>query len=88
MEKDVITIDEVNHRVMLQDKLAKTPFLSFRWRPDMRWGFECKCSNYTLLAEGEREGWRDLVLADPVTLKKLAKILSKPVTETFEMAVI
>lgn len=89
-ESDLLTIDDNmhgtgQHAVVDYDKKMKTPFQSFRWRPDMRWGFFCKCNNDNRLAPQERDDFDKLVDGDPVSLERIAKSLDIPDEKQFSM---
>lgn len=74
-ESDVITVDELNHRVTDYKGKFNTPFLAFRWRPDSKWGFSCKCGNNNQLANNEADEFDNLVKGDPLSVKRIAESL-------------
>lgn len=84
-EEDVLTIDNQNHRVGITERKLNTNFLSFRWRPDMVWGFMCKCGNDNRLAPEEADDFDNLVAGDPISLKKIADSLKIPDSKQFKM---
>lgn len=77
-QNDVVTIDERQHLPKMYDKFARTPFTSFRYRPDEKYGWQCSCGNYDLLADQEKKHWKDLVTGDSLRLEQIAKMLSEP----------
>lgn len=84
-DSDVLTIDEHSHTVIDYVKKLKTPFQSFRWRPDMKWGFFCACNNDNRLAPQEEKDFDTLVDGDPVSLKRIADSLKIPDEKQFKM---
>lgn len=85
---DIITVDEQSHRVVDYEGKFQTPFRAFRWRGDMKWGFECGCGNNNQLAPSEADSMDKLVQGDPVTVKKIAASLLIPDEKQFEMRAI
>lgn len=84
-ESDVHTFDELNHRVMYSEKVLRTPMLGFRWRPDLKWGFRCKCGNNNLLAPQEEKDMDKLVDGDPISMKVIADSLKIPDEKQFKV---
>lgn len=84
-KSDIITIDESQQRVVDYDGKFDTPFNAFRWRPDLKWGFECKCGNNNQLAPQEKDDMSKLVQGDPISLKRIAESLLIPDDKQFEM---
>lgn len=87
-ESDVLSIDEVGHRVIDYDNKLTTTFRSFRWRPDLKWGFECMCGNENRLAPQEAGDFDKLVKGDELSVKKIAANLLIPDEKQFEMRAI
>lgn len=85
-ESDVLAIDDVNHVVGDTDKKLITNFLSYRWRPDVKWGFLCKCGNDNRLAPMESNDFDKLVDGDPESVKKIAASLLIPDEKQFEVS--
>lgn len=86
-QSDLLTIDEGSHQVIDYEGKFKTPFRSFRWRSDMRWGFHCECGNDNRLAPSEAHDMDRLVQGDEQSIKKIAASLLIPDEKQFEMAV-
>lgn len=84
-ESDILTIDNQLHAVVNYEKKMLTPFQSFRWRPDMKWGFFCKCNNDNRLAPQEEEDMDKLVDGDPISVKRIADSLKIPDEKQFAM---
>jgi len=87
-KSDVLTIDNSNPMkevVVDYEGKFKSPFRAFRWRGDMRWGFECGCGNNNQLAPSEAEDMDKLVQGDPITVKKIAASLLIPDDKQFRM---
>lgn len=82
---DVLTIDDMGHQVIDYENKLNTTFKSFRWRPDLKWGFECLCGNENRLAPQESEDFDKLVKGDSESLKKIAANLLIPDETQFEM---
>lgn len=82
---DILTIDENSHVVTDYEGKFQTPFRSFRWRSDMKWGFHCGCGNDNRLAANEAESMDKLVMGDEQSIKKIAASLLKPDAKQFEM---
>lgn len=87
-ESDIIIIDNEIHAVVDYEKKMLTPFRSFRWRPDSKWGFFCKCSNDNRLAPMEANDMDKLVQGDPISLQRIAESLLIPDEKQFEMRAI
>lgn len=84
-ETDVLTVDGANHYVKETERQFDTNLLAFRWRPDLMWGFQCKCGNDNRLAPQEADQFDKLVKGDPLSLKKIAASLLVPDAKQFEM---
>ncbi len=84
-ESDVHTMDDQAHQVTYSEKILRTPILGFRWRPDNKWGFHCRCGNYNLLAPQESVDFDKLVDGDDESLKRMFKSLSTPDETQFRM---
>lgn len=51
-----------------------TPIVSCRFRPDLKWGFQCQCGNDSRLAKEEIPQVKTLVqAADDSVIKKIVK---------------
>lgn len=89
-EHDTITClsDGVNHSVMDYEKKLNTPFNSFRWRPDHKWGFYCKCGNDNRLAPEEADNFDNLVKGDEMSLKRITESLLIPDDKQFHLEVV
>lgn len=87
-ESDILVIDDVNHVVGDTDRKLLTNFLSYRWRPDLKWGYLCKCGNDNRLAPQEADEFDKVVQGDPVTVKKIAASLLIPDEKQFSMRTI
>lgn len=87
-ESDVHTFDDNEHKLIYSEKVMLTPLLGVRWRPDMQWGFRCKCGNNNLLAAREADDMNKLVAGDEVTIANIAASLMIPDEKQFEMAVV
>lgn len=72
---DVITVDDRTHQVIDYEGKMNTNFQSFRFRPDLQWGFYCECGNDNRLANNEAENFDKLVKGDPISLQKVAESL-------------
>jgi hypothetical protein len=81
----VITVDENSHVVTDYEGKIKTPFRSFRWRPDLKWGFYCHCGNDNRLAPQEASDIDKLVDGDEASIQKIAASLLIPDSKQFEM---
>ncbi len=86
-ESDVLVIDQDNHFVGETDRKLLTNFLSFRWRPDIKWGFLCKCGNDNRLAPQEADEFDKVVQGDPITVQKIADSLLIPDEKQFRMEI-
>lgn len=84
-ESDIIAIDNQLHAVVDYEKKMTTPFRSFRWRPDLRWGFFCQCNNDNRLAPQEESDMDKLVDGDPLSLQRITDSLKIPDEAQFEM---
>src|SRR5690348_16540302 len=84
-ESDIITIDNQLHAVVDYKKKLLTPFQSFRWRPDLKWGFFCKCNNDNRLAPQEEPDFDKLVDGDQISVKRIADSLKIPDEKQFNM---
>lgn len=89
-DSDVITVDDNlggsgQRAVVDYVKKLKTPFRSFRWRPDLKWGFYCKCQNDNRLAPQEEADFDNLVDGDPISLERIAASLKIPDEKQFSM---
>jgi hypothetical protein len=87
-ESDIHTFDENTHTVVYSDKVMLTPILGIRWRPDLKWGFRCKCGNTNLLAPQEEKDMDKLVAGDPISVKRIAASLKIPDNEQFKMVAV
>lgn len=87
-QSDVITVEASNplkQVVVDYEGKFKSPFRAFRWRSDMKWGFECQCGNNNQLAPSEAEDMDKLVQGDPLSIKKIAASLLIPDDKQFIM---
>lgn len=84
-ESDILQIDDQNHVVGETEKKLLTNFLSFRWRPDQRWGFLCKCSNDNRLAPMEANDFDKIVAGDPISVDRIAQSLLIPDEKQFNL---
>lgn len=84
-QSDVLNIDNRNHFVGETEKKLVTNFLSYRWRPDLKWGYLCTCGNDNRLAPQEENDFDKLVAGDPITVQKIADSLKIPDEEQFTM---
>lgn len=84
-ESDILNIDDANHFVGDSEKKLLTNFLSYRWRPDLRWGYLCRCGNDNRLAPQEEPDFDKLVDGDPITVQRIADSLKIPDEKQFEM---
>ncbi len=50
-----------------------TPIISARYRPDMKWGFECQCGNDSRVAPEEKDDLHFLVQGGEHAIEKIAK---------------
>lgn len=82
-ETDILLIDDTLHAVVDYEKKIKTPFRSFRWRPDLKWGFYCQCENDNRLAPQEEKDFDKLVDGDPLSLQRIAASLKIPDEKQF-----
>lgn len=84
-EFDILTIDNQEHAVVDYEKKMQTPFRSFRWRPDLTWGFFCKCNNDNRLAPQEKDDIDKLVQGDPFSVDRIIKSLDIPDEKQFSV---
>jgi hypothetical protein len=84
-ESDILTIDNSLHAVVDYEKKIKTPLRSFRWRPDLKWGFFCECNNDNRLAPQEADDMDKLVDGDPISIQRIADSLMIPDEQQFQM---
>lgn len=63
-----------------------TPIIAARFRPDMKWGFECICGNDTRLAPQERDQV-DMLMAgsDPGIIERVVKTVTQKPETKFKM---
>lgn len=87
-ESDILDIDEENHTVGETFRKLITNFRSYRWRPDMKWGFQCQCGNDNRLAPQEEGDFDKLVAGDPITIQKIADSLKIPDEIQFKIEVV
>lgn len=78
-------IDDHIHAVVDYEKKIRTPFRSFRWRPDLKLGFFCQCSNDNRLAPQEGKDIDKLVDGDPISVQRIADSLKIPDEMQFRM---
>lgn len=87
-ESDVITVDKSPYlphpAVVDYAKKINTPFRSFRWRPDLKWGFFCQCLNDNRLAPEEKDDMHNLVAGDPLSVERIARSLEIPDEQQFK----
>jgi hypothetical protein len=84
-EADILTIDNSNHVVGDTERRLATNFLSYRWRPDMVWGFLCKCGNDNRVSPLEEKEEGKTWTGDPLTIKRIAESLKIPDNLQFKM---
>lgn len=86
-EADTITVlnDGMNPKVSDYERKFNTPFMSFRFRGDGKWGFLCKCGNDNRLAPSEADNFDNLVKGDEESLRKITASLLIPDDKQFEM---
>lgn len=72
-QSDTVAIDDRNHIAFQYGKGVNTNITAARWRPDLKWGFECICGNYDLLAQNEDVD--KYVNAPPLRLKQIIDLL-------------
>lgn len=87
-KSDTLFIDDNNHVVLDYQGKFLTPFRSFRWRPDLIWGFECTCGQDSRLAPEEKSDIGKLVQGDPVGIEKVIQSLKTPAQSKFKMVAI
>lgn len=89
-EEEVVTFlfDGIDHKVIDYKKKMNTPFRSFRWRPDLKWGFYCKCGNDNRLAPQEADDFDNLVKGDEMSLKRITESLLIPDEQQFRVEMI
>lgn len=63
-----------------------TPIIACRFRPDMKWGFECTCGNDTRLAPQEKKS-ADLLIsgADKNVIKRIVAAATETPERQFKM---
>lgn len=64
-----------------------TPIISARWRPDMKWGFECLCGNDSRVAPEEAKVLPMLVRGGEHAIRKIAAGLRVGNEKKFKMVV-
>lgn len=84
-QSDILEIDNQNHVVGNTEKKLATNFLSFRWRPDMIWGFMCKCGNDNRVSPQEADGQGTIFDGDPMSIQRIADSLKIPDEKQFVM---
>lgn len=62
-----------------------TPIIAARLRPDLVWGFECKCGNDSRVAPEEKDQLDLLVSGGDHAIEKIAAGLSVSHTKKFNM---
>lgn len=77
-ESDVVTMDTRLNRPEAYDKMMNTNITSFRYRADEKYGWECICGNYDLLAKQEYGNFTNLVSGSPMRLSEIAQMLKEP----------
>lgn len=82
-QSDVLAVDDRNHFVGETEKKLNTNFLSFRWRPDNKWGYLCVCGNDNRLSPQEEPEFDNVVAGDPITVQKIADSLKIPDEKQF-----
>lgn len=84
-ESDILEIDNSNHVVGNTERKLGTNFLSYRWRPDMIWGFMCKCGNDNRVSPQEADGQGTVFDGDPISIQKIADSLKIPDIKQFRL---
>ena len=84
-ESDILVIDELNHFVGDTERKLNTNFKTYRWRGDLKWGFECFCGNDNRVAPQEESEFDNLVAGDEITVKRIADSLKIPDELQFKM---
>lgn len=84
-KSDIVTFAD-RDVVDYEGKFA-TPFLSFRYRPDNQWGFECKCGNDSRLLKEEMPDFNKLVQGDNPGIANILKNLEESPIK-FEMVAV
>lgn len=80
---DEIQIDESSKRIFFTKHL---PIIAGRFRPDLKWGWECTCGNDSRLAPQEKDKAEILVAGvDKLTIKEMVKNLEKKPQSRFKM---
>ena len=87
-ESDVLTVDEDRHIVIDYEGKMKTPFRSFRWRGDAKWGYFCQCGNDNRLAPNEADDFDKLVQGDEASLKNITASLLIDDSKQFKTEVV
>lgn len=66
--------------------LDHVPIIAIRFRPDMKWGFECLCGNDTRLAPQEKED-ADMLIAgsSPDLIKRIVDAATDKPEHKFKM---
>lgn len=72
-QSDTVAIDDRNHIAFQYGKGVNTNITAARWRPDLKWGFECMCGNYDLLAKEEDP--KELVAAPEMRITEIINLL-------------
>lgn len=66
-----------------------TPIIACRFRPDMKWGFECECGNDTRLAPEEAPQADMLVSgASEGVIKRIVKLATATPEKRFDMRLV
>ena len=84
-ESDVLEIDNQNHVVGNTERKLGTNFLSYRWRPDLIWGFMCKCGNDNRVSPQEADQQGVIFDGDPLSIEKIAESLKIPDEKQFNI---
>lgn len=66
------------HIVTDYEGKMKTNLKAFRWRPDLKWGFECICGSDDRLAPQEERDFDKLVDGDAAGIAKVIENLKDP----------
>lgn len=78
-----IKINDATKQVMY---LQHVPIIACRFRPDLKWGFECRCGNDTRLAPEERSQADMLVSgASPDIVERIVKTVTAKPERKFSM---
>jgi len=82
--KDSARIRIVNNDQVLY--VDHTPIISCRFRPDLKWGFECMCGNDSRLAAEEAKDVKLLVAASgPGVIDRILKTIKVKPERKFKM---